>query len=198
MAHDVLICERCHTFLPLSAANRNGPVSCDRCSAVMTVDIFPAAFRATENGSDGSVLIDSENAGCYIHEERPAVASCGSCGKFLCSLCDVALLDDHYCTNCLEALQADPGKGAQLRSEYRRWEVLAAWLSLPALLFMPFLFVFFSPAALVLAVMGWHAPRGPVGRPRLLAGLLIVAHLLLIGLMIAFFIVGILSVLGEL
>ena len=179
MPHDALVCESCHLALPVSAASAGAPVACPRCGTVATLDVFPAAFRTREDDGDAALLVDSEDASCFFHGERRAVVSCGCCGKFLCSLCDVSLLDEHYCTGCLESLQANPNAGSRFQSEYQRWEVLAARLTLPSLL-IP---IFFSPAALILAVMGWRAPRGPVGHPRRRAGFVIAFQSVLTGLM---------------
>jgi len=197
MPHDALACESCHMMLPPSIANRGEPARCPRCDTLFTVDVFPAAFRTADDTGGSDTLVDSEAASCFVHGDRKAVTSCTRCGKFLCRLCDVSLLGGHYCTGCLESLRNDPSGASVLTSGYLRWEVLALLLTLFCFLLSPFVFVL-SPAALVFAILGWRAPRGPVGHPRRRAGMLIALHLALTGLMLSFIVFGILSGLGVL
>ena len=139
-------------------------------------------------------LLDAEGASCYVHGDRAAAACCDGCGKFLCRLCDVAALGGHYCTTCLETIQADPARQGPLNAEYRRWEVLALYLTIP--LIIPVIGWIGSPVALFLAVLGWRSPRSPVNRRRVLAGTLILVNGVAVGLTAFFFVMGVLSIAG--
>ena len=103
----------------------------------------------------------SEEAGCFYHPDKKACVACDQCGRFLCSLCDLPLEDQHLCPHCLEV-----GKDKKILKvlDTRRtlYGDMILSLSILPLLMWPLTFLT-APAALFLAFLHRHKPSGMVG-----------------------------------
>ncbi len=64
-----------------------GLVPCRHCGRFIQAEVFPALIRPPEVHS-GEVLLEKE-ASCFFHDNKKAALSCGICGRFICSLCDI-------------------------------------------------------------------------------------------------------------
>jgi len=65
--------------------------------------VFPALVRENARGDRGDPLLTDSEASCFYHAAKRAVVACGSCGRFLCSLCDIELGRQHICAGCVES-----------------------------------------------------------------------------------------------
>src|SRR5882672_11172949 len=101
----VVTCPRCHTILPEQVINTGTVDPCPACSIPIQVEVFPAFFKPVEPGSAGETILVEGEASCFYHPKKRASVPCGSCGRFLCALCDVELKGGHICPTCLETGQ---------------------------------------------------------------------------------------------
>lgn len=166
-------CLRCHTALPADLVNTDRFERCPSCGARVRADLFPAAGREGTSQAP-TPMVEGEGAGCFYHPDKAAVAPCGSCGRFLCSLCDVEMSPgEHICFTCLEA-----GKNKKKRVDLEHHRTLYDSIAL-RLATVPLLIFWFTlitaPAALYVAIRYYNAPTSIIPRTRIryhIAGLL--------------------------
>ena len=100
-----------------------------------------------------------------------AVIACESCGRFLCTLCDLEFGGRHICPNCLSAGRK---KGALGNYDHFRlsWSGVALTLAIvPAVAFIGFapFNLAFGLVAIVVAFIGLKKPRSLTGRRRVVS-----------------------------
>jgi hypothetical protein len=160
-----LACPKCKSPLPPSFANRGGLAPCPACGSEMEIEIFPAYFRAMERGKSGEALVLETEASCFYHPAKRATVVCASCGRYLCSLCDVEFEESHLCPPCLEIAQK---KGKIKNLENRRTLRDSIALGLCLLSFLLFYFSFITaPVALYLAIKHWNTPSSILHRTKI-------------------------------
>jgi hypothetical protein len=176
-------CSQCSLVLPEALLKVNGPVSCPSCQAQLEVDLFPSLFRPQLVGTVPERIVVEGEASCYYHPEKRAVVPCDSCGRFLCSLCDVELNKQHVCPSCLQARRATD-QAHELISRRILYDGAALMIAAgTSLLFcLWFLWVVTAPVAIFLAVLSWFKPGSLVPRTPLRGVLaILLAVLQLIG-----------------
>ena len=164
-----LSCPRCYAKLP-------GPAErCTNCRSKLESLTFVAA---TPPSANEALLAAGGGADCFFCPEHPATGSCASCGRFVCTRCEVDWAGQKTCLTCLHA-------GREIREDDRfltkrtLWDNLALSLLIWPAIFIPFYGLFFSllasPAAIFIIVKNWNASRGivPRGRGRQIAALAI-------------------------
>jgi hypothetical protein len=171
-----LSCPRCYAKLPEPAAR------CANCNSRLESLTFVAA--APPSGA-GSLLAAGGGADCFFCPEQPATGSCTTCGRFVCTRCEVDWAGQKTCLTCLHA-------GREIREDDRfvtkrtLWDNFALALLIWPAVIVPFYGLFFSllaaPVAIFMIVKNWNAPRGivPRGRGRQIAAL-VVSGLLIAG-----------------
>lgn len=126
--------------------------------------VAPAFLRdAPEAAAIGRAALDDE-ATCYYHPDRQAVAVCDASGRFMCELCKVDFNGRVYCMEAFEQLRRD-GTDPDFAGEAHRLDRAAFLLAaLP-----PFSIVFYflsyltAPVAFFLASYSlFQKPRGPL------------------------------------
>ncbi len=159
-------CPQCHRGLPADLLNVDTVAPCHSCGTPLQVEVFPALFRERVVGQAGeSVMMDGE-ATCFYHAEKRAVLPCGSCGRFMCALCDCEINGAHFCPTCLEKGKTT-GKIKNLDDKRTCYDTIALSLALlPILLLWPVTFAT-APAALFMAIRYWKAPRSILHRTRI-------------------------------
>ena len=119
------------------------------------------------------MILAAGEAACFYHAEKRAVVPCDACGRFLCALCDVTLGEKHYCPACLQTAREAAALGPVERGRVRYDQVVWSLLILP----LPFCVLppITATAALVLALVKWHAPPSLVvkTRARLVSGMIV-------------------------
>jgi len=180
MTNQAIQCSKCKRALPPHIFNSGLEAACPGCGAATVVEVFPAFFRETAQGSVGeSVLLDGE-AGCFFHPQKKAVVHCEGCGRFLCGLCDCELQGKHYCPGCLETGRKK-GKIKNLENQRTLYGGAALSLAILPLIIWPLTLVT-APIAIYIAIRYWNAPRSIVrpGRwPQVVA--IVMASLELVG-----------------
>ncbi|MEW6488741.1 MAG: hypothetical protein AB1578_12620 [Thermodesulfobacteriota bacterium] len=166
MTGGLLPCPSCGAALPWTAWNAGGASACPSCRRPVEVIAFPALLRGPEESRPGEILLAADQASCFFHPGKAAALACEGCGRFLCSLCDLSLGDEHLCAACLEA-----GRGVAAGTRPAPGRTLWDGVALSLAVFpLALWFVTFAtaPAAVYLGIRHWNdARRSPVPRTRL-------------------------------
>lgn len=158
-------CLGCHTPLPAALVNTDRFQPCPACGAKVRADLFPAALRERKTPESPVSAFDGAGSGCFYHPGKPAVVPCGSCGRFLCALCDVELsAGEHICFTCLEA-----GKKKKKRVDLENHRTLYDGIALRLAVLPMFIFWFTlvtAPVALYVAIRYYGKPTSIIPRTR--------------------------------
>lgn len=179
-------CSKC--ILPLSKEMINSASlsACPSCSSLLRADVFPAVYRSLPMGRSVERLQMSNEAGCFYHPGKKAVAPCSACGRFVCALCDVALNSQHLCPACFEKGK-NKRKIKSLENHRTCYDSIALMVAaVPPLSFILYMFtIFTAPLSIYLTVRHWNTPTSIIPRTKIrfilafiLAGLQIAAWIL--------------------
>ena len=126
--------------------------------------VFPALAKGPDPVDYGdSIQADSE-ASCFYHPEKKAVIVCESCGRFLCSLCEIDTTGRKICPNCFE-LGRSRERITELIAERTLYDQIALSVAvLPLLMF--FITILTAPMAIYISIRHWKAPTSIVGRTK--------------------------------
>ena len=187
----LIFCPNCNNGLP-SRLLRAEPVNtaCPACLTSLTVEVFPALFRATAAIEAGTPA--EGEASCYEHGSRRAVALCSHCGRFLCGLCEVEVAGSVWCPDCLGTGGLRP-KLAALETSRTLYDSIALALATWPLFIFIYASIFTAPAALYVAIRYWSAPSSLVPRNKwrqTTAILVALTELLLIAAVIVAAVIG--------
>lgn len=180
MAKPLFKCDKCGGAVSEELLNLDGFAPCNFCGTSLQIKVFPAFFRAPETGSVGERIASEGEASCYFHPEKKAAVPCDACGRFICSLCDIQLGDDHLCASCVESGR-QKGKIRTMDNRRTRHDQLALALALYPTVFF-FITIFTAPYVLYLWISHRNTPISLVSRSRWrwgLAGALALAQLCL-------------------
>jgi hypothetical protein len=157
-------CLRCHTPLPPSVINTDRFEPCPTCGAKVRGDLFPAAFAKQKGPETGAPVIEDGSSECFYHPGKKAVVHCGSCGRFLCSLCDVDLSVEHICFSCLETGKKKK-KRVDLENHRTLYDGIALNLAILPLLFF-WITLITAPLALYFVIRYYKTPTSIIPRTR--------------------------------
>jgi len=143
--------------------NAAEPLACPECSSLIQAEVFPAFFKKISAAATEDILADSQ-AGCFFHPQKKAVVSCESCGRFLCSLCDVEFSGKHVCPSCLEAGKSKR-KIRNLETERVLYDSIALSIAiLPILMF--FVTIVTAPVCIYYSLHHWKSPMSILPRTK--------------------------------
>lgn len=136
---------------------------CSHCGTESIVLAFPALSRAELKPQFGeSILVEGESS-CFYHATKRAAAACDQCGRFLCSLCDIAMDGRHICPSCLQANRNDPAK-TRMVTRHVLYDNMAMDASVvPVLLCWPVSFIT-APVAVFLVIRHFFNTKRPIPR----------------------------------
>lgn len=168
-----LTCVKCRT--PLVSAGKpqvagvefnTGEIfPCPVCGARTILEVYPALFHPVSFGGAGEKIASAEEAACFYHPQKRASVPCDSCGRFLCTLCDVELNGQHLCPNCIQSGKKK-GRLKNLENErvlYDQIALTACFLP-PLLMFTWFVTAVSAPIALYLSIRYWKSQTSVVPR----------------------------------
>ena len=191
----MIACGKCHTPLTGGVINTDPLGFCPNCGVPTIARVFPAYLRPPERVDLEKSFIFEDEAACFHHPTKKAVRPCDACGRFICSLCDVLLDDQHLCPVCIETGRR---KRKIVTLEHQRTLYDRVTLSLvffplillwPMILFWPFT----AAAAIFVAIRYWKSPPSLVPRRAKLRSVL--AVLLALGQM-GLWALGLFSIVG--
>lgn len=169
-------CPVCRTPLAgLDAGGEEGEGLCSGCATLLRFRLFPARRRAKPVAR--AVSSGEGDATCFFHAQNQAAGVCDECGRYLCSVCEVAGEEGQkLCPPCVGSRRR---KSPAKKDELVTYDTFTLRLALFPLLMWP-LTILTAPATLVLIVYGWRKPRSLVrgGTWRLVvAGLIALAQI---------------------
>jgi len=165
MNEALLACPHCTAPLPGALEELNRLPHCLQCGAGLEAHVFPALFRQVQTGAHPAAIVAEDEAGCFYHPQKRAVAPCDGCGRFLCALCDIELSGGHLCPACLDAGKKK-GRLSSLENRRTLYDSAALMLALIPMLLWP-LTLITAPAVLFLVFFRWKAPGGIVARSKI-------------------------------
>jgi hypothetical protein len=164
MNPDPVVCPNCRVPLPPAALNTGRPTDCPSCEVLVRADVYPALITGSVSGRPGDPLAVDSDSSCYFHARNRAAAVCGQCGRFVCTLCDMELVNRHYCPSCLEtAGEKNPAVDLSTRRIF--YDDIALALAVIPILFI-FVTAITAPAALYIAIRHWNAPPSVLPRTK--------------------------------
>ena len=158
----MIACGKCRSSLGARVFNTYRPIFCPHCGVPMRADAFPALVKESKEFNPEDSLVFGEEAGCFYHPQRKARVHCSSCGRYLCSLCNIEFDGGHICPACLE-------KGRKERKiknlENRRVMYDQVALSLAVLpLFFFYITIITAPLVIYMVIRYWKAPSSLLGQ----------------------------------
>jgi hypothetical protein len=177
-ASPALLCPRCQAPLASVQVGLRSEAPCPRCQAPTQLEVFPAWLRPRPAGNQAEAIVLEGEASCFYHPKKRAATHCGTCGRFLCALCDIDLNGRHLCPSCLESSQRK-GKLAELENRRTLYDSAALTVAIVG----PFVTCFIGavltgPIAITLALYGWKRPGSIIPRTHIRAVLAILLGLL--------------------
>lgn len=158
-----LTCTKCGATLPPGMLNAGDASPCAQCGSLIRAEVFPAYFAAAPAAAAEVVLADAQ-AGCFFHPQKKAAVTCSSCGRFLCSLCDIELGGRHVCPLCLETGKSKR-KIRNLETERVMYDSIALSIAiLPMLMF--FVTIVTAPVSIFYSLRHWRSPLSILPRTR--------------------------------
>lgn len=182
---NVLGCQRsdCRQSTDSFPFNDPNPHTCETCGRLVAVHLYPALTREYHNSESAAADVVASESSCFYHPNKSASVVCDGCGRFLCSLCDIAMNERHYCSTCIEHQSADESNTETVRRFVHR-DSLAFGLSILGTFFWFVSFVT-APIVLYLVVRYWRSTQSLLTRNRwrfVVAGIIATLQLSLWGL----------------
>jgi hypothetical protein len=132
---------------------------CSSCGSREYTEVFPAIRNEIQKGERPETAL-GEEATCFNHPNNVAVATCESCGMYLCKLCDLEIEGSHLCPDCLASGRKKLKTALQKTFLY---DELALHLTILPILFI-YAFVVTAPVALIISIVCWHKVKTPYKR----------------------------------
>ena len=164
-----LTCPACGAALGPDGLDDAQEATCPSCHVGLRGQVFRAWWTPTSLGAPSFERAMDGEAVCFFHPANRAALPCDSCGRFLCTVCDMPVGSRHLCPVCLSK-----GLGKEKLPEIipRRflWSrtslLLGVFPILLAIFLWPVLFVT-GGTAMIVALVGWKRPGSLVfGRQR--------------------------------
>lgn len=151
-----ITCDHCGRRIPPELVNLGDLLPCPACHTPIRVDVFPAWLRPIEAGDAGQRLEEDSQAACFYHPEKQAIVPCNTCGRFLCSLCDVDVNGQHHCPSCVDSGRKK-GKLSTMENKRMLYDRLALMYAIWPILVYPFTLIT-APYALFICIKHYRAP----------------------------------------
>ncbi len=158
-------CSECGATLPDSIFDSPEPVHCENCGTRFQVKVFPAFFSGPGQVDYGASIQTDDEASCFYHPEKIAVVACESCGRFLCSLCEIDMSGRKICPNCLE-IGRNQERIEGLITERTLHDQIALSIALLPLFFIFVTFIT-APMAIYFSIRHWRSPSSILPRTKM-------------------------------
>jgi hypothetical protein len=149
-------CAKCAKPLPAEAFAAGNAIKCPSCNLPLQAEVFPSLLHPQNQEGNSLETAATGEASCFYHPQKRAAVTCESCGRFLCSLCDLQIHGSHLCPNCLQQGKKK-GRIRDLERERVLYSDIALSLSIIPILFWPATLLT-APATIYLAIRYWNAP----------------------------------------
>ncbi|HJQ37019.1 MAG TPA: hypothetical protein VKB93_07765 [Thermoanaerobaculia bacterium] len=154
-------CPRCGVMIAPHAL-LNGIVTCEVCRKQYEATVFAAPERPVERAIETVVVAGPASAAasanaCANHAGNAATTSCGRCGLFICSLCDMNVGAGSYCPSCFDRVRTE-GAMPAVATRYRDWASIARLTTILGLV-MYFAWPVFGALGFFFAIKGMRLRR---------------------------------------
>jgi len=158
-------CPICHHVLATTQWNLHEFTVCPNCQAPTRTLVFPAMVRTA--GAPHPESRTETEAACFFHSNSRAENVCGSCGRFLCSLCTVAFGSEKLCPDCIyrkRRQSTDP----EFRDQAILFDNIALFVLIAPVLCLVYIYfgLIFSALAIAIIIIGWRQQRTLVPRSK--------------------------------
>jgi hypothetical protein len=164
-AKALIACTNCSAPLAHESLNQEELAICPSCGVMIRADVFPAIFKSLSQGTAGELLFFEGEASCFYHHNKRAVVACASCGRFLCSLCDVDFNDRHLCPTCLD-VGKKKGKIQNLENHRILHDNLCLALAIVPLIIWP-VTILTAPLTIYFVIRYWKRPSSIIKRSKI-------------------------------
>jgi hypothetical protein len=161
----LISCTKCSAPLARASFNRGVLIPCPSCGALTKAAVFPAIFNSLAEGRSGELLLVDDEASCFYHPNKRASVLCSSCGRFLCSLCDVEFNDRHLCATCLDAGKKK-GKIQDMENHRFLYDNMALASAVAPLLIWPAT-ILTAPLTIYFVIRYWKRPSSIIKRSKI-------------------------------
>ena len=162
--HGFVRCTNCGYPQQAEVYNSPGLTACSHCSSRLRIYIFPALFAKNQPLKDDKVSLNGEEATCFYHPTRPAVVPCGSCGRYLCTLCEIEMGEETICPNCMDRASRNEEVNELIDSR-TRYDSIALSLAVYPILFW-FITFMTAPISIYVTIRHWRSPLSILPRSR--------------------------------
>lgn len=135
---------------------------CPSCSSQILVELYPSAFNKDQTNDIGKKITLDDDASCFYHPEKKADLVCDTCGRMICSLCEVAFQNKNICPSCLEKGKIK-GKIKDMENYRFRYDELALMVALLPLFIFPPASLITAFIALYIGIKYRNKPSGITG-----------------------------------
>lgn len=158
-------CPNCGSLFNLAAPIVNLQQSCPSCKTKLQIDCFPALLKPKQAKATDIYLDEKSNASCYYHPDKKAIVPCSSCGRFICSLCDIEFEGQHICPQCFQKGRTRK-KLKNLEKTRFLYDCFAMDLSVISVLIFYFSIIT-SPIVIYIVFRHWNSPRSIIHTSRI-------------------------------
>jgi hypothetical protein len=146
---------------------------CPTCDRPMSVRVFPAYAREKVAVPLGERVTFDDESTCYFHATKRAQGVCGSCGRYVCGLCETELEGRTICPECIEVAHEEQSI-TSLVNRRMCYDSIALLLAIAPILVWP-VTVLTGPASIVYSMWYWNAEGSLVrrGKVRFIIAILI-------------------------
>ncbi|MFH2047667.1 MAG: hypothetical protein ABIK92_21275 [Pseudomonadota bacterium] len=162
----MITCSKCQNPIDANRINTNNYLPCPHCNTKLRADVFPAYTRKAPEAEAGQTLIIDDDASCFYHPSKKAVIPCSSCGRFLCSLCDVEMNGEHICFSCITNKKTK-GELKDLETHRTLYDSIAIKMAILPLLFLFWITIITAPITIYIVIRYWKKPSSIIERSKI-------------------------------
>lgn len=144
-------CPRCRSQIELASIQTSGDTACPSCRRRFEAVRFDPPLVAPLLPDSVAGMADGGQP-CATHPRNAAVATCGRCGSFICTLCKIDTDGQVLCPACFERLSSE-GALESTRTTFRDYPGLSL-VAVTAGCLIWFLAILFGPLAIHYALKG--------------------------------------------
>ena len=157
-------CPRCGIVLTADFLH-SGIITCPICVRPFEATVFTPPERLRVAVAETHIVAGPAEANaCANHARNAAVTSCGRCGLFICSLCEMNVGTGSYCPSCFDRVRTE-GTLKPIATRYRDWASIARLTAIIGILFYIF-WPFVGGLAFYFSIKGMRQ-RKEQGRSRI-------------------------------
>lgn len=127
-------CPRCNNALPPESLH-SGANTCPFCREDFEATLFDPPRRMPPPLIDVGAAGPEGATACANHARNAAVTTCGRCGLFICSLCEMSVTEGSFCPACFERVREE-GALREAVTRYRDYGGLARVAAIAGFLFI--------------------------------------------------------------